>query len=89
MSEMDNFREIIRELIKKELDEATTTGNIAGYETPMAFTGKGKGKKKGGKQRKGLNSNGWSRRVCTNCYKIVTTNTRCSKKGREFVRKKK
>ena len=47
MSKMDKLREIIRELIKKEIDEATTTGNIAGYETPMAFTGgKGKGKKK-------------------------------------------
>ena len=31
MSKMDNIREIIRELIKKEIDEATTTGNIAGY----------------------------------------------------------
>ena len=46
MSKTDKLKEIIRELIKKELDEATTTGNIAGYETPMAFTGKGKGKKK-------------------------------------------
>ena len=30
MSKMEKLKEIIRELIKKELDEATTTGNIAG-----------------------------------------------------------
>ena len=39
MSKMDNLREIIRELVQKELAEATTTGDIAGYETPHAFTG--------------------------------------------------
>ena len=59
MSKMDNLREIIRELIKKEIDEATTTGNIAGYETPMAFTGgKGKGKKK--KREIAINSTGYN-----------------------------
>ena len=59
MSKMDNLREIIRELIKKEIDEATTTGNIAGYETPMAFTGgKGKGKKK--KREIATNSTGYN-----------------------------
>ncbi len=56
---MDNIREIIRELIKKEIDEATTTGNIAGYETPNAFTGgPGKGKKK--KKEISTNSTGYN-----------------------------
>ena len=58
MSKTDKLKEIIRELIKKELDEATTTGNIAGYETPMAFTGKGKGKKK--KREISTNSTGYN-----------------------------
>jgi hypothetical protein len=59
MSKMDNLREIIRELIKKEIDEATTTGNIAGYETPNAFTGgPGKGKKK--KKEISTNSTGYN-----------------------------
>ena len=49
MSKMDKLKEIIRELIRNELKEATTTGNIDGYETPNAFTGGvGKGKKKDG-----------------------------------------
>ena len=30
MSKIDKLREMIRELIKKEIDESTTTGNIAG-----------------------------------------------------------
>ena len=56
---MDNIREIIRELIKKEIDEASTTGNIAGYETPNAFTGgPGKGKKK--KKEISTNSTGYN-----------------------------
>ena len=59
MSKMDNIREIIRELIKKELEEATTTGDIAGYETPNAFTGgPGKGKKK--KKEISTNSTGYN-----------------------------
>ena len=59
MSKMDNIREIIRELIKKELEEATTTGDIAGYETPNAFTGgPGKGKKK--KKEIATNSTGYN-----------------------------
>jgi|TARA_Y100000031_G_C8129557_1_gene342210 hypothetical protein len=59
MSKMDNLKEIIRELIKKELEEATTTGDIAGYETPNAFTGgPGKGKKK--KKEISTNSTGYN-----------------------------
>ena len=56
---MDKLKEIIRELVKKELGEATTTGNIAGYETPNAFTGgPGKGKKK--KKEISTNSTGYN-----------------------------
>ena len=59
MSKIDKLREMIRELIKKEIDEATTTGDIAGYETPNAFTGgPGKGKKK--KKEISTNSTGYS-----------------------------
>ena len=59
MSNFDKLREMIRELIKKEIDEATTTGNIAGYETPNAFTGgPGKGKKK--KKEISTNSTGYN-----------------------------
>ena len=31
------LRKFIRELIKKELEEASVTGNIPGYQTPNAF----------------------------------------------------
>ena len=59
MSKMDKLREIIRELVRKELAEATTTGDIAGYETPHAFTGgPGKGKKK--KKEISTNSTGYN-----------------------------
>ena len=36
----ENFRKRIREVIRKELDEMTTTANVAGYSTPHAFAGK-------------------------------------------------
>ena len=56
---MDKLKEIIRELIRNELEEATTTGDIAGYETPNAFTGgPGKGKKK--KKEISTNSTGYN-----------------------------
>ena len=59
MSKMDKLKEIIRELIRNELEEATTTGNIAGYDTPNAFTGGvGKGKKK--KKEISTNSTGYN-----------------------------
>tara|TARA_B100000287_G_scaffold343150_1_gene330032 strand:+ start:1756 stop:2055 length:300 start_codon:yes stop_codon:yes gene_type:complete len=59
---MDNLRLIIRKLIEEiedeEIEEATVTGNVAGYNTPMAFTGgKGKGKKK--KKKISTNSTGY------------------------------
>ena len=47
----NELRKIIRELIRKELDEASVTGNIDGGEgppkTPYAFTKKKKKKKSG------------------------------------------
>ena len=54
MSKMEKLKENIRELIKKELAEATTTGDAPGYETPMAFTG---GKNKGKKKKKEISTN--------------------------------
>ena len=54
MSKMDKLKEIIRELIRKELSEASTTSNVAGYETPMAFSG---GRKKDKKKRKDISTN--------------------------------
>ena len=36
MSKMDKLKEIIRELIKKELAEASTSGATPGYDTPNA-----------------------------------------------------
>ena len=58
MSKMDKLKEIIRELIKKELDEASTSAATPGYQTPYAFTGKSaKGKKK--KKKISTNSTGY------------------------------
>ncbi len=39
MDKKEALRQTIRELIKKELDEMSTTGMVAGYLTPMAFRG--------------------------------------------------
>jgi len=38
---LDELRKIIRELIKAELDEASTTGGVPGYLTPKAFSKSG------------------------------------------------
>ena len=54
MSKLDKLKEIIRELIRKELSEASTTGDVAGYETPMAFSG---GRKKDKKKKKDISTN--------------------------------
>ena len=59
MSKIDKLKEIIRELIKKELDEASTSAATPGYQTPYAFTGKSaKGKKK--KKKISTNSTGYN-----------------------------
>ena len=36
------FKELLRKLIQREIEEASTTANVPGYETPNAFSGKGK-----------------------------------------------
>lgn len=45
MDKKEALRKAIRELIKRELDEMTTTGNVAGYLTPHAFRGNKSGAK--------------------------------------------
>ena len=57
---MDKLKEIIRELIKKELEEASTSAATPGYQTPMAFSG---GRKKDKKKKKKIatNSTGYSK----------------------------
>ena len=53
----DIMEEILSEIIEEEeLDEMTVTGNIDGYMTPFAFSGK-KGKKK--KKQISTNSTGY------------------------------
>ena len=60
MSKMDKLKQIIRELIKKELDEASTSAATPGYQTPYAFSG---GRKKDKKKKKKIatNSTGYSK----------------------------
>ena len=60
MSKMDKLKEIIRELIRNELDEASTSANVPGYQTPYAFSG---GRKKDKKKKKKIatNSTGYSK----------------------------
>lgn len=41
---MKNFNKIIKKLIEEVVDEITSTGSIAGYQTPFAFRRKGRGK---------------------------------------------
>ena len=48
---MDKLKEIIRELIKKELEEASTSAATPGYQTPMAFSG---GRKKDKKKKRDI-----------------------------------
>jgi regulator of sirC expression with transglutaminase-like and TPR domain len=37
MNEEKQFRKAVREIIRQELDEATTTAAVPGYQTPFAF----------------------------------------------------
>ena len=60
MSKMDKLKEIIRELIKKELDEASTSAATPGYQTPYAFSG-GRKKDKEKKKKIATNSTGYSK----------------------------
>jgi hypothetical protein len=50
MTTEEKLREIVRQIIEEELNEMTTTGDVAGYNIPMAFQGnnpKNKARKKG------------------------------------------
>jgi hypothetical protein len=50
MTDEEKLRHAIREMVEEELEEMTTTGNVAGYNVPMAFQGnnpKNKARKKG------------------------------------------
>ena len=58
MSKMDKLKEIIRELIKKELEEASTSAATPGYQTPYAFSDPKKDKKK--KKKRDTGSTGYS-----------------------------
>lgn len=40
---MKNLKETIKKLIKKELEEISTTGAVSGYLTPYAFSSRKKG----------------------------------------------
>ena len=58
-----HFNEIIKSLTEEildeeDLDEITTTGNVAGYNTPFAFTGNSKKSKKK-KKKYSTNSTGY------------------------------
>ena len=53
MSMEKSLKEILDEIldeVEQEFEEATTTGNVAGYQTPHAFCDKGKKDKKGKKK---------------------------------------
>lgn len=50
MNNEDKLRALIRKTLEEELNEMTTTGDVAGYNIPMAFQGnnpKNKARKKG------------------------------------------
>ena len=49
MSNLNKLKEIVRELIKKEVEEASTSSATPGYQTPYAFSG---GRKKDKKKKK-------------------------------------
>ena len=49
MSNQAKLKEIVRELIKKEVEEASTSSATPGYQTPYAFSG---GRKKDKKKKK-------------------------------------
>ena len=67
------IKSVLRELQDEELEEITVTGNVDGYNTPFAFTGK-KGKKK-------------KKRVATNSTGYKPVNEELDKKDIEVIRK--
>ena len=58
MSNQAKLKQIVRELIKKEMEEASTSSATPGYQTPYAFSG---GRKKDKKKKKKIaNAAGYS-----------------------------
>ena len=51
MSNQDKLKEIVRKIIKKEVEEASTSSATPGYQTPMAFSG---GRKKDKKKKRDI-----------------------------------
>ena len=51
---MSSLRDLILDAKYEDIDEATTTGDVAGYNTPFAFKGKCK---KGKKKNKEISTN--------------------------------
>ena len=75
-----HFNEIIKSLAEEildegDLDEITTTGNVAGYNTPFAFTG---GKKNNKKKKKKYSTNSTG-------YEVVSESL--SKQDLEIIKK--
>ena len=73
-----HFSEIIESLTEEildeeELEEITVTGNIDGYSTPFAFSGK-KGKKK-------------KKKITTNSTRFKPVNETLDKKDLEIIKK--
>ena len=73
-----HFNEIIQSLTEEildeeELDEMTVTGNVDGYNTPFAFTGKA------GKKRK--------KRIATNSTGYEPVNETLDKKDIDIIKK--
>ena len=73
-----SFNNLIKSLTKEivdeeDLEEITTTGDVAGYSTPFAFTGK-KGKKK-------------KKKVATNSTGYKSVNEVLDKKDLEIIKK--
>ena len=55
---LSKLKEYIREIIKDELEEASTSANVPGYQTPFAFSDPKKDKKK--KKKRDLGSTGYN-----------------------------
>ena len=78
MSNQAKLKEIVRELIKKEVEEASTSSATPGYQTPMAFSGvrkkdkdkkrvritkKTSSKRKGRKNKRRKKTNFWTKKT--------------------------
>jgi len=58
IDEQKQFREVVRHLIQQEIDEATTTAAVPGYQTPFAFGDK-EDEKKEDDVEEFLDTHGW------------------------------